>query len=116
MEQKVIGFIPPVVGTEEEFNTFRLGTTYAKTLSPGDEVLLLNEKAKIVFGRARVERIETGCLGEMCLLHAHKNHTELGNDPNTAPERLHDTLRRIYGPHIATLTKKTTVIYCRRLE
>lgn len=116
MEQKVIGFIPPVVGTEEEFNTFRLGTTYAKTLSPGDEVLLLNEKAKIVFGRARVERIETGGLGEMCLLHAHKNHTELGKDPNFAPLRLMETLRRIYGPHIATLTKKTTVIYCRRLE
>lgn len=116
MEQKVVGFIPPVIGTEGEFNTFRLGLTYARTLSPGDEVLLLNEKAKIVFGRARVERIETGCLGEMCLLYAHRNHTELSGDPNTAPQHLHKTLCRIYGPHIATPTKKTTVIFMRRLE
>lgn len=52
----------------------------------------------------------------MCVIHAHKNHTEIANDPNTAPERLHDTIRKIYGPHIATLHKKTTVIYLKRLE
>lgn len=116
MENRVVGFIPPVVGIEDEFNTFRLGGFYAKHLSPGDEVLLLNEKEKMVFGRARVEKVEVGGLGEMLLIHAHKNHTELANDPNTAPERLHDTIRKIYGPQIATLTKKTTVIYLKRIE
>lgn len=116
MEMRVIGFIPPVVGVEDEFNTFRLGGFYTKHLSPGDEVLLLNEKEKMVFGRARVEKIDTGGLGEMCLLHAHKNHTELANDPTDAPGRLHETLRKIYGPHIATLTKKTTVVFLKRLE
>lgn len=116
MEKRVVGFIPPVVGVDGEFNTFRLGGFYTKHLKPGEEVLLLDEKAKMVFGRAEVVSIETGGLGEMCLIHGHKNHTELANDPLTAPERLHDTLRRIYGPHIATIAKKTTVLYLRRIE
>lgn len=116
MQKRVIGFIPPVVGTDGEFNTFRLGGFYTKHLSPGEEVLLLNEKEKMVFGRAQVTRIETGALGEMCLRYAHLNHTELANDPSTAPERLAETLRRIYGPHIATPTKKTTVVFLRRIE
>ena len=116
MNLHVVGFIPPVIGVEDEFNTFRLGGFYQKRLSPGDEVLLLNEKEKIVFGRAQVRSIEVGTLGEMLLIHAHKNHTEIGNDPNTAPERLNETIRRIYGPHVATLTKKTTVLHMKRLE
>ena len=116
MNLHVVGFIPPVIGVDDEFNTFRLGGFYQKHLSPGDEVLLLNEKEKMIFGRAKVQSIEVGCLGEMLLIHAAKNHTEIGNDPNTAPERLHETIRRIYGPHIATLTKKTTVLYMKRLE
>lgn len=116
MQHHVIGFIPPVIGVEEEFNTFRIGGFYQKRLSPGDVVYLLNEKEKMIFGRAQVQSIEVGGLGEMCLIHAHKNHTELAGDPNTAPERLNELLRKIHGPHIATLTKKTTVIYMKRLE
>ena len=116
MNLHVIGFIPPIVGVDNEFNTFRLGGFYQKRLSIGSQVYLLNEKEKMIFGRAHVENIDVGALGEMLLIHAHKNHTEIGNDSNTAPERLHETIRRIYGPHIATLTKKTTVIFMKRLE
>lgn len=116
MNLHVVGFIPPVIGVEDEFNTFRLGGFYQKRLSIGSQVYLLNEKEKMIFGRAQVQGIEVGSLGEMLLIHGHRNHTEVGNDPNTAPERLHETIRRIYGPHIATLTKKTTVIYMKRLE
>ena len=116
MEVRVIGFVAPVIGVEGEFNTFRLGTFYSKRLHPGDEVFLLNEKEKIVFGKARVERIDVGPLGEMCVIHGHQNHTELANDPMTAPERLMGTIRKIYGPHIATMEKKTTVIFLKRLE
>lgn len=116
METHVIGFIPPVIGVESEFNTFRLGGFYSKRLSPGDEVFLLNEKEKMVFGRAKVESIETGSLGELCLIHAHKNHTELANEPNAAPERLFALLQKIHGPHIATPKKKACVIYLKRIE
>lgn len=116
MHTKVIGFIPPIVGTEGDFNTFRLGMSYAKSLSPGQEVFLLNEKEKIVFGRAVVESIDVGALSEMCLTHGHKNHTELNRDADAAPESLMRTIVKIYGPHIATPTKKATVIYLRRIE
>lgn len=117
MGTRVVGFIPPVVGTEGEFNTFRLGGFYAKSLSVGEEVFLLNEKERLVFGKAVVTGVETGKLGEMCAIHGDKNHTELevSGDGRSA-ERLFHLLQKIHGPHIATPTKKTTVIYMRRLE
>lgn len=118
MKTPVIGFIPPVVGTEGEFNTFRLGGKYASNLKPGDEVFLMEEKSRHVFGKAQVIRVELGSLGEMCLVHAPYNHTELIlEDRKTAgAERLFKLLQRIYGPHIATAKKKTSVIYLRRIE
>jgi len=116
MEVPVIGFIPPVEGVEGEFNTFRLGSTFVKRLKEGDEVFLMDEKNKVVFGRAQVMRVEGGLLGELCLLHAEKNHRELKHDAEGASERLFKYLQKIYGPHIATPTKKACVIYMRRLE
>lgn len=116
MQKRVIGFIPPVIGIEGEFNTFRLGVKYSKLLSPGEEVYLLNEKDKIIIGRAEVQRVEAGPLGELVVEHAAKNHTELANDPTHAHVRLYDLLKKIYGPHIVSIGKKATVIYLKRLE
>jgi len=116
MHNRVIGFYPPVLGTEEEFNTFRLGGFYTKHLSPGEEVFLLNEKEKLIFGRARVQRIETGKLAEMIQAHAADNHAVLDGERELAPDRLMAILTKFYGPHIATPTKKTTVVYMRRIE
>lgn len=116
MNIQVIGFIPPIEGVEGTFNTFRLGGTYAKRLNAGDEVLLMNEKSKTVFGRARVESVEVGELWDLCVVHASANHTELANEPNEAPERLLKTVQKIYGPHIAPAGKRTTVIYLKRIE
>lgn len=112
----VLDFIPPIEGVETEFNTFRLGGTLVKKLSEGQEVFLMDGKNKLVFGRAVVTRIEAGPLGELCLMHAAKNHRELANDPASAPERLFKYLQKIYGPHIAHATKKSCVVYMRRLE
>ena len=116
MNSTVIGFVSPVFGVEGEFNTFRIGSFYAKRLSPGDVVYLLNEKEKIIFGKAEVLRVEAGPVGEMCVLYAHQNHTELSNNPVTAPERLYATPRKIYGPHVLTVNKKATVVFLKRLE
>lgn len=116
MEIPVLDFIPPIEGVEREFNTFRLGGTLAKRLKEGQEVFLMDGKNKVVFGRAQVLRIESGQLGELCLMHAKDNHRELANDPADAPERLFKYLQKIYGPHIATATKKSCVLYMRRLE
>jgi hypothetical protein len=115
MQVRVINFIPPIIGTEGEFNTFRLGGFYAKRLQPDEEIFLLNEKEKTVFGLTRVVKVETGPLGEMCLIHAHSNHSQLADDPVMAPERLYKKLERIYGPHIVSATKKCTVIYLTRI-
>ena len=81
MRIHVVEFIPPVVGVDGEFNTFRLGGFYFKNLLPDETVYLLSTKEKIVFGIAKVERVEYGPLQDMCNLHGHRNHTELANDP-----------------------------------
>ena len=39
MERVVIGFIPPIVGVNGDFNTFRMGRRYA-SLTEGEEVFL----------------------------------------------------------------------------
>lgn len=116
MEARVIGFTPPVLGVEDRFNTFRIGGFYEKRLSPGEIVYLLNEKEKMVFGKAVVEKVEVGKLAEMCVIHGSQNHTELANEPSEAGRRLFATLQKIHGPHIALPTKKTTVIFLKRIE
>ena len=112
----VIGFVPPIEGIEREFNTFRLGGTWAKKLAVGDNVLIMDEKGKFVFGAATVTRIETGKLAEMCVEHAHWNHRELANPVTGAGERLLAYLRKLFGPVICTDNKLTTVIYLKRIE
>lgn len=115
MNTRVIGFIPPVIGVEGNFNTFRIGGFFAARLNVGEEVMLMDEKEKVVFGKAVVEAVDVGQLGELCLTHGHQNHTEVANDPIGAPERLFKTITKIYGPHIAKVNKKTTVISLRRI-
>lgn len=116
MDVQVLDFIPPVVGVEGEFNTFRLGGTMAKRLSVGQEVFLMDNKKKVVFGKAEVVSVEEGKLGELCLNHAHNNHTELGNDPADAPAGLYRYIQKLFGPHIVNPTKKACVIYLKRIE
>lgn len=112
----VVGFIPPILGVEGDFNTFRLGLRLAKALAPKDMVLLVDRKTDMAFGAARVRKIVTGELWPLCVEHAARNHRELGDKPEYAAARLFAYLQRLYGPHIATHTKKTTVIYLRRIR
>lgn len=113
---RFIGFIPPIVGLEGEFNTFRIGLTLAKCLSIGEIVFLANLKESIIIGSASIEKIDFGRMDEMCVLHATKNHTEKELQDGRSAERLFALLQKIYGPHIATCTKKTSVIYLKRRE
>lgn len=115
MSVRVIGFIPPVVGVDGVFNTFRLGGFYAKHLLPDETVYLLDERMKIVFGRAKVISVTVGPLLDMCDEFGHENHTELGSYPFDAPSGLMKTILKIYGPHIAKPTSKTTVIKLERI-
>lgn len=110
----VIGFIPPIVGVDNEFNTFRLGKRYA-ALSVGADVFLLDERRKIVFGKAQVLDVAVGPLSALCAVYASENHTQIGQEGDHA-ENLYQILQRIYGPHIVAPHKIATCIKLKRLE
>lgn len=113
---RVIDFVPPVEGIEGDFNTFRLGLFYAKRLTPGEVVHLLDSKEKMLIGKATVLGTDIGTLGEMLAAHAQRNHAMILGDGLTASERLMDLMRKLYGPHIASFSRKTTVIHLRRIN
>jgi hypothetical protein len=117
VETKVIGFIPPIIGVDGEFNTFRLSLALSKSLSTGEQVFLMNTKTQTIFGRAEVTRIDTGALSELCERCAGDNHSEVDSDDKAgAPERMLKLVTKIYGPHIAQPHKKATAVYMKRIE
>lgn len=113
MQVRVIDFSPPATGFDTFFNTFRLGIAWAKRVSPGERVLLMDNKQHIVFGLAEVVAVKVGRLGEMAAIHAGFNHNQLGNI-NAAADLIAGTIKR-YGPHRTNVEKKYTVIYLRRV-
>jgi hypothetical protein len=113
LERVVIGFIPPIKGVNGVFNTFRMGKRYA-SLAVGEEVFLMDEKRKVVFGRATVLDVTVGPLSALCACFAFENHTQLDEQGGHA-DRLFKVMQRIYGPHIATPTKTATVVRLRRV-
>jgi hypothetical protein len=117
MEYLVLDFVPPLVGFEGAFNTFRVGTGMLKKTAVGNEVFLMDSNRKVVFGRARVMQMEPGLLGELCCEHASMNHTEVYNPEKTeSAARLFAYIQKLYGPHIAHKDKRAVVIYLERIE
>lgn len=112
----VIGFAPPMVGLDGEFNTFRIGLAMSKRLTNRGKVYLMDTKTMTVFGEAKVGAVFTGKLAEMCELHGHMNHTELHQHDGNHAERLLSLITKLYGPHIVTPNKGSTVIYLRRTK
>jgi hypothetical protein len=110
----VLDFEPPLIGMDSKFNTFRLGRKWSTLLKKGDHVLLMDAKAKSVFGRAQVTDVYVGKLVDMAFENAAGNHNQLGKGESEAAEDLLERMRRRFGPHIATDTKTTTVIYLKR--
>ena len=106
----VIGFTPPLIGLEGEFNTFRIGGKWFKTLQVGECVAILDEKNKRIVSYAEVTELHKGQFREMLEKFAYKNHTGLGATD------LGNFILRLYGPHIVNDTKLTTVICLRKLE
>lgn len=114
MQLPVLGFIPPHVGMDGEFNTFRLGKKL-KDLAIGSEVLLLDTRRDVIFGRAQVLDVTVGPLSALLAVYASENHTELGQEGDHAA-RLYRTIQNIYGPHIVQPNKIATCIKLKRLE
>jgi hypothetical protein len=115
VEQVVIGFVPPIVGVDFIFNTFRMGRRYS-TLEEGQRVYLMDEKRKMIFGEAEVIDVSVGPLGALCAVFAHENHTELDKNDGDSAERLYRLLSKLYGPHIVSPNKTATVIKLRRID
>lgn len=115
MEIPVIGFIPPINGIDGDFNTFRMGRRLGK-LPEGIEVFLMDEKRKVVIGKAKVLSVAVGSLDELCVLYGAHNHTEIGRGSENPAQSLYRTIVRIYGPHLVNPKKIFTVISLRRIE
>lgn len=117
MFERVISFVPPHIGLEGEFNTFRIGMKLHRQLKAGDFVSLLDTKDQAIFGRAQVISTDMGTLAEMCAIHSPNNHSEIpSTDKQNSPARLFALVQKLYGPHIAGFHKKTSVIYLKRIE
>lgn len=113
MEIPVIGFISPIIGVDGVFNTFRMGRKYG-VLKNREQVFLMDEKKKEIFGTAEVLETSVGKLGELCLQYAGENHTQLFNDQGNYAEDLYRVILKIYGPHIVNPNKLFTVIKLKR--
>lgn len=111
----IIEFSPPMENLEGAFNTVRMGLKLSKVLSVGDHVLLIDKPKGFAFGQAEVTAIHVGTLQDMATLHAGQNHNQKHLPPESAAERLIANMQKRYGPQIAKLDKKVTVIYLRRL-
>ncbi|EPW3311205.1 hypothetical protein ACWKBX_002277 [Acinetobacter baumannii] len=117
MKHYVLDFVPPLQGMDDHFNTIRLGVTWSKKLAAGDRVYLQNSKTKMIEGLAIVDRVIVEKLGELCAYYGADNHTEIDSeDKCRSAERLYKLTLKLYGPHIASAMKKSTVIYLRRIE
>lgn len=109
----VIGFSPPMMGFSGSFNTIRLGGAWAKRVSGGERILLMDIKNSAIFGSAVVEKVVVGKLNEVAIYHAANNHNQKDLDAGGAPERLIAGFKKRYGPAKCSDTSKVTIIYMR---
>jgi len=104
-------------GFKDEFNTFRLGSTWYNRVSPGIICALYDAGKKKIFGKAVVTATYNGDMSEMCYDHAYKNHLFLGVDQETASGKMEEAMRQAYG-HILEHRKNSicTVINLERIS
>lgn len=111
-----IQFAPPHQGFEGEFNTLRLGKTWATRLKLGDVIAITDSKTGEVFSWAEVTAVHADRLPALLRDHAHRNHKEQGtDDPSGAAERRRASMSKLYGPRFVTDTRWAAAIYLRIL-
>lgn len=110
-------FAPPHHGFHGEFNTLRLGKTWATRLKLGDVIGITDSKTGEIFCWAEVTATHADRLPALLRDHAHRNHKEQGtDDPAGAAERRRVSLSKLYGPRFVTDNRWATAIYLRVLE
>lgn len=111
-----IGFMPPMVGLDRQFNTLRVGKGWFERLRPSDRVAMVNTKTEEIEGYAEVLHLYHGNYNTMLERHAAHNHTAAFRDPGqSAQSYVGEILRRAHG-HFLSENSTLTAIYLRRLE
>jgi hypothetical protein len=99
-------------GLEEPiFNTVRLGKAWPKRLNEGDRVRMMNSKEGQFLRIMRVQKMETGLLGDILASHAHRNHALIASDAPDKPAKLLRILRGAYGSTYTHAERTATAIY-----
>ncbi|MCG5512785.1 hypothetical protein [Ectothiorhodospira shaposhnikovii] len=109
----IFAFRPPLVGFEDEFNTFRMGTAWARRIFPGSVVTLLDTKSESLFAAASVTRVYSGSIDDMATLYAAQNHLAKAGliEKDNAAQSMKATLRKMYGNLIYSQNKNATVVF-----
>lgn len=102
-------------GTEDRFNTFRLGGAWFNRVKAGQSVGLINREG-IKVGEAVVEAVHCGEKEEMLQAHAAANHLILAKPDCKPVTELKRLLRNLYGPNFLAKAELMTVIYLRRVN
>lgn len=100
-------------GTEDYFNTFRVGRAWSKRLTDGLLVGLVDKEGSL-FGRAKVEDVLLLPKSQALQEHAYKNHLMLNCLEKEAPEKLCKILRNSYGNLVYSRSEELSVIYLKR--
>ncbi|KJZ17361.1 hypothetical protein TW86_03635 [Halomonas sp. S2151] len=111
-----VGFMPPMVGLERQFNTLRVGKGWYERLEVGDRVALVNTKSSEIEGYAEVKHLYHGAYREMIDKHAIYNHTAFERGPGQSAQDYVDGVLKKANGHFLSENSTLTAIYLRRLE
>lgn len=112
----VLGFAPPLNGFTGRFNTFRMGLAWVDRVRNGTIITLYDNKAREIFGSARVVDASYGPLERMLELHAAENH-HIKASGHPQPEReLFRIMRNLIGTSFVKLDRQTSVVIMERVD
>jgi len=110
--QPVIPFMK-LDGMGEEFNTFRLGSAWARRVKPGQAIGLLNRQGEKI-GEAVVKAVHCGDKEEMLNEHARYNHLMIAKPHDNPAAELKRLIRNMYGTNYLANASSFSVIYLKR--
>lgn len=111
--QPVLAF-KSMAGTENRFNTFRLGGAWTKRLQPGQRIGLIDAKLNKT-GEALVTDVHCGDKLLMLEIHAARNHLMIAKPHQDPAIELARLLRNLYGTGFFAKAGFLTVIDLERL-
>ena len=103
------------LGTDDHFNTMRMGKAWYNRISVGDSVGLIDKEGK-VFGNANVERKDLMKKEEAMWSHGYRNHLMIGRTQEEAANLMPKILRNSYGNIVYTNNHEVSIIYLQRID